>query len=302
MESGRTERSQPKTTERERVNVTPRNREPQPGPSSQIGEEIELAEHIIIDAEQLKANNQAPKGNLLNYQKLLQKCDDDDEFFHVTCHINGTLRGKIARGEYVDLEQLLPRGQGSGGYSLMSEPNDESTVEIVSKDGHTYFKPMKDNQITGLKKWEQAFRVYAAIYTEHNPERSGEIWQYIHTINIAASSFQWDNVSNYDNTFRHLMSAKPHHSWAKLYNQGWNLAMRDPVSKVSNQGMSQSRQLESSQGGNGGGKRNKSWRDYCCWKFNRNKCNDSGCGFDHRCTFCGGWYSHGFYNCRKKAS
>ena len=89
-------------------------------------------------------------------------------------------------------------------------------------------------QITGLWKWEQAFRVYAAIYTESNPERSGEIWQYMHGINVAASSYHWDNVASYDLTFRQLMAFKPHCSWAKTYNQGWNLAMRDPMAKNNN--------------------------------------------------------------------
>ena len=79
--------------------------------------------------------------------------------------------------------------------------------------------------------WEQAFHVYAAIYMDVNPERSGEVWQYIHVINVTASSFQWDNVANYDLTFRQLMAFKPHRSWAKIYNQGWNLAMRDPLGK-----------------------------------------------------------------------
>ena len=70
------------------------------------------------------------------------------------------------------------------------------------------------------------------IYTEANPERSGEIWQYMYTIDVAASSFHWDDVFNYDLTFRQLMSFKTHCSWVKIYNQGWNLAMGDLLGKV----------------------------------------------------------------------
>ena len=73
--------------------------------------------------------------------------------------------------------------------------------------------------------------MYAAIYTEANPERSGEVWQYMHVINVAASSYHWDNVASYDLTFHQLMAFKPHHSWAKLYNQGWNLAMKEPLGR-----------------------------------------------------------------------
>ena len=152
---------------------------------------------------------------------------------------------------------------------------------------------MKDNQITSLKRWEQAFRVYAAIYTESNPERSGEIWQYTHAINVAASSFRWDNVANYDLTFRQLMAFKPHRSWAKIYNQGWNLVMRDPLSS-SSKNNSHNNNSQSQSTGNG-----QSWRDRCCWRYNRNKCMSSSCDWDHRCTYCGGW-NHSFANCRKR--
>ena len=45
----------------------------------------------------------------------------------------------------------------------------------------------------------------------------------------------------------------------------------------------------------------KSWKERCCWKFNRNKCDKSSteCDWDHWCTYCSGW-GHGFYNCRKR--
>ena len=97
----------------------------------------------------------------------------------------------------------------------------------------TYFTPMQDrgSKITGLCKWEQAFRVYAAIYSQANPTRALEIWQYIYVINVAAGSYHWKNVSFYNQTFRHLMFTKPQKSWAKTYVQGWNLAMVDPLGK-----------------------------------------------------------------------
>ena len=80
---------------------------------------------------------------------------------------------KIAKGEFVDLEKLLPRDKVSSGGN-QGIAHDENKVELVSSGGHTYFKPVCETQISGLRKWEQAFRVYAAIYTEANPTRSGE--------------------------------------------------------------------------------------------------------------------------------
>ena len=59
-----------------------------------------LAEEKIVRAEKFKANFEKPKGGC---------CVDDDEFSHVTCHLNVNLKDKIARGEFVDLERLLPK-------------------------------------------------------------------------------------------------------------------------------------------------------------------------------------------------
>ena len=136
------------------------------------------------------------------------------------------------------------------------------------------------------------------IYTEANPERSGEIWQYMHTINVAASSFHWDNVFIYNLTFRQLMSFKTHCSWAKIYNQGWNLAMRDLLGKVTSQvGQNGNSNSNAFNAKNRGG---HDWRDDCYWRYNKNRCkytNDE-CHFDHRCMYYGGW-NHGFHNCRK---
>ena len=87
----------------------------------------------------------------------------------------------------------------------------------------------KESKITNIRRWEQAFRIYAAIYSQENPDRAAEIWQYVHVVNTAAASYVWDNVACYDMTFRHLMSANPSRSWARIYTQGWSLAMRDPI-------------------------------------------------------------------------
>ena len=252
------------------------------------------ADKVLLDAEQFKAKLQRPKGKSFDFDKFIQNLDDDDEFFHVTCHIDPNMRLKIARGEFIELEKLLPRDKTRSGGHLPSN-QDESRVELVSSGGHMYFKPVRECQINGLHKWEQAFRVYAAIYTEANPERSGEVWQYMHVINVTAASCQWENVASYDLTFHQLMAFKPHRIWAKLYNQGWNLAMKELLGRTN---MSQ---LTSGNQHSAWSSRSRGdWRDDCCWKYNRNKCNQgSACHFDHRCTYCSGW-NHGFFNCRKR--
>ena len=93
-----------------------------------------------------------------------------------------------------------------------------------------------DGKINGIHKWEQAFRVYAAIFSRANPHRAAEIWHYVHTINTAASCYIWDNVLYYNFTFRQMMNLNPGRSWAKIFNQLWNLAMTTPIQRNNSYG------------------------------------------------------------------
>ena len=221
--------------------------------------------------------------------------NNDDNFFHITCHVETNLRKQIKNGEFIDLEKLLPRER-------FGSSSDEKRLELVLHDGMTYFSPMSDhnNKISSLRKWEQSFRIYAVIYTNKHPEQASEIWQYIYVINLAAASYQWENVYFYDVTFRHLMAMKPKCSWAKTYVQGWNLAMTDALGKPQWPAGVQSN-FHNAQHKFQDGTTKRDWRDNCCWKYNKNKCRKSAndCDWDHRCTYCGGW-NHSYANCRKR--
>ena len=50
----------------------------------------------------------------------------DDDFFHLTCHIEPSLIHKIEKGEFVELEKLLPKDKISEG--------DYNRLEWVHKD------------------------------------------------------------------------------------------------------------------------------------------------------------------------
>ena len=289
------------------------------------------AERQILDAERFKAaitptlgkfnsglehnerNVAADLGNLqinqllgnnssnVDVEFIKALVDNDDEFFHVTCHVEPSLRQKIEKGEFVDLEKLLPRER------FPHKMSDDRRMEMVSRDGMTYFVPAsdKDSRINGIRRWEQDFRIYAAIYCKEHPTRSAEIWQYVHVINTAAASFQWDNVAWYDYTFRQLMASKPHRTWAKLYTQFWNLAMQNPIVQTGNYAGNGGHNRygqnsgNSSSGSRSGVKKYGDWRDNCCWIFNKHgKCSRQGCKFDNRCSYCGAW-NHGLRTCRK---
>ena len=197
---------------------------------------------------------------LTDYLKRMVNTNEDDEFFHITCHVDPNMKAKIGKGEYVDLKKLLPKDRMRG--------NDDQTLTLVNKDGHTYFVPTESgSKITNIRWWEQAFCVYAAIYSNANPGRSAEIWQYAYVINMAVSSYIWENGAHYDFTFRQLMNNYPNRSWAKVYNQQWNLSMQDPTLRNS---QSMVHNTVSNFSGGGGGMQAVNnhkygdWKDNCC--------------------------------------
>ena len=242
--------------------------------------EKELAEQAVINAEKFKASLNMQPGT--SQPKTIQ--DVDDEFFHITCHIDQPLLEKCQRGEFVELDKLLAKLK-------LDKPSREEKLDIVKKEGQSYLVTSQDKEvrISNVRKWDQAFRMYAAIYSKSNPSRAAEIWQYVHVIHTAAAAYKWENVAFYDMTFRHLMAANPQRSWAKIYTQGWSLAMRDSLT----------RNYESS-GYSTSYSSNKNNDKGICWRFNKNKCKfGTNCRFDHRCSYCGG--NHPAISCNKKA-
>ena len=282
-----------------------------------------VSDQMLIQAEKFRARTEAPKGKNFSdvimpydYEKLrskfvrpeglapidseilfLRNFDQDDEFFHVTSQIEPSLRMKIERGEFVDLERLLPR-ERSAGKSGTDDLN-RQLYQLITQGTNNFMDPPvpKSGKVNSIRKWDQAFRVFAAIYTQANPERASEIWQYVYVIHTAAASNPWENVYYYDINFRELMASKPWRSWGKTYTQGWNMAFNNSNSSFLNSSYQQS--FHGS--GTSKGQNSKSWKDDCCWRYNKNRCKKSGteCNFDHRCTYCGIW-NHGFFNCRKR--
>ena len=117
----------------------------------------------------------------------------------------------------MELDKLLPKDKAARGYSM----NEQHGVQLLTKNGQTFLAPAStEKKITNIRLWDQAFRVYATIYTKSNPERAREICQYVHIIHTAASTYSWSNVSTYDFMFRKLMASKPWRSWSKTYAQG----------------------------------------------------------------------------------
>ena len=105
--------------ERHEQTVPPQGKDDKHGRGGQTSKARNPTEQLVIEAEQFKASIAQPKGkqpeiykdptnltkNISDLIDLLRNnytvCDDnDDDFMHVTCHIDDSLRSKIGRGEF----------------------------------------------------------------------------------------------------------------------------------------------------------------------------------------------------------
>ena len=261
-------------------------------------------EQAIVEAEKFKAAEEKSPGTIFTLQQqessskraVVGEGYSDDDFFHLTCHIDPNLKRKIENGEYVDLDKLLPKDSAFAGRTVQTN---ETKLEWVQSEGSTYLVLAKSvSKINCFRRWEQAFRMYVTLYCTKNPERAREIWQYISVINTAAMSYNWDNVYNYDIVFRQLMEFNPSRSWAVTYNQMWNLSMTNPI--TGNNGGQRRGFLN----GNGNqsslaSSQNKRKMDYC-WSFNKGvRCKfGKKCKFIEQCSYCDST-SHGVISCDK---
>ena len=157
---------------------------PRPGTSDekQVSNARNLADMLILEAEAFKASLVPPKGKanfsiedrssepkfFQNVQNPEGRLLDDDEFFHIPCHVEQNVKAKIERGEFVELEKMLMHDR--------HRVREEQRLEFFNKDLQTYLAPSnRENRITNVQKWEQAFRVYAAIYSNANPQRAADL-------------------------------------------------------------------------------------------------------------------------------
>ena len=124
----------------------------------------------------------------------------------------------------------MPKDRSSGRFG--NDDLNKQLFQLITQGSNNFIEPpvTKNGKINNIRKWDQAFRVFAAIYMHTNPERASEIWQYVYMIHTAAAANPWENVYFYDINFRELMASKPWRSWGKTYTQGWNMAFNNSSS------------------------------------------------------------------------
>ena len=314
---------------RENSQETRESRGDQPGTSGTQPKQDsarDRANEIILEAERRKAAVVAPTGNgyknesngllSLLLSSLMsnndqsktsnQQCtvplvdlsfsDDRASFNNSTCHLDLAIKQKIGAGSFLEINKLVNRNK-------LFKENDNMTMEKISHDGKTYFIPATGGnssnnrdvfKITNFARWEEAFRIYAQIYSQYNPHHAAEIYQYIHTIHTASLSYRWENVAYYDYIFRQNMSENPQRSWGKIFTELWTLSMKEPLAlnNIIGQNYSDHNKRRGSSG---------DLREICCWRYNCNQCRKSAkdCKYEHRCSYCG-LSNHIYLNCHRR--
>ena len=205
----------------------------------------------------------------------------DEEYLVMGSHLDDATIKRIINHEFVDFGKLLPRDR------LRVEDEGEQRMELVNKNGMTYWSPISNRDLGGLitsfGKWETAFRVYSKVYTTQYPNRAAELLQYSHVIHTASLTYTWENVYMYDKEFRFHMSKHPQRSWSIILQQAWNLRLKDKI------------RFDNHSGEKVKGKS----KEICKW-FNCGKCNlGSAYRYEHRCLECNR-FGHGIHICCKK--
>ena len=143
-----------------------------------------VADQLLVQVEKFKARIEAPKGNYNNYKELLlpydydrlrskfvkpdglalldseilflRNFDQDNEFFHITSQIEPGLRSKIERGEFIELERLLPKDKFSGG---KNDDLNKQLFQLITQGTNSYMDPPQPRagKINSIRKWNQAF-------------------------------------------------------------------------------------------------------------------------------------------------
>ena len=226
-------------------------------------------DQLIREAEQAKVRMYETPGrenfhNRMNNKGEIVYSRTDDDYILVSAHVDNNTRNKIVNGEYVDFARLIPRERAL---------EHDGRMELINKGGMTFFVPAHKRetpQISSFVRWEQAFHVFANIYTRQFPQRAPELIEYNFMIHTAALTYLWENVYAYDRDFRMHMSHHPEWSWSLILQQAWSLRLKD---KWMGSGGAAG---DGNHSGNGGRHRQKD----ICWRYNKGKCTyGSSCKF-----------------------
>ncbi|KAK6190739.1 hypothetical protein SNE40_002536 [Patella caerulea] len=175
-----------------------------------------------------------------------------------------SIRQKIAKGEYIDLSQLLNISKG----------RETKRTLHVGPSGEIIAQDKTSSPIGSIEIWTDVFLVYASVFLRSHPNRLQEILKYIHTIRFAAlRGYNW---VAYDEQFRLKRSLDPSSLWSKVDYELWLFHMSGV-----NKSLSVNKHTAK------------------CFDFNyKGACSKVSCQYGHFCISCGGNHAELFCTSR----
>ena len=120
------------------------------------------------------------------------------------------LRDRITRGEYIDLDELLPECIGSDSdFVLHLSVGAGQSVQLVQKAAHKR-APVVKRHIHDIATWVEAFTTYTRILVDAASVKAGDILAYQATIIEANSTYMTNGWLTYDRRFRLALASMPH--------------------------------------------------------------------------------------------
>ena len=95
----------------------------------------------------------------------MELLNDDDDFLDVACHLDKNQMSTIRKGGFLEVAKMRPK-------DLNEYEVEDEKIELFKSNGQTYYvpaKPKNNDKINNIKKWDEGFRSYVAVYSEANP-------------------------------------------------------------------------------------------------------------------------------------
>ncbi len=211
-------------------------------------------------------------------------------------HLDQKVIDKIVAFEYVDFATLFK------GKFRPKTKEGASTYKLVKNDkGNMVYEPVKDDhqrEISDFGVWSQAWHIYCAVLAKYHPSKSYQLHQYYNTIELAAKSYTWESVYEYDQQFRSLIESKPERTWA-LKQTEWYMDMitKSLESKITG-GKQTHKSVQDQPAEKSGSTPGK--KKEVCLKYQQGSCTyGKKCNWDHRCIICTK-PGHGAIQCFKR--
>ena len=133
----------------------------------------------------------------------------------IDADISPKIKGKIIRGEYVDMIDLISNDEGNEPLNIKVAGTHflQNTIQILPK--------VKKREIFSIESWTDAFLIFAAVHGEHNPSECKSLWAYARFIRKLAKFSSSKGWRDYDTQYRKQKANGVHNlAWDQVH---WHL-------------------------------------------------------------------------------